>query len=391
MEKLPSFSWCFDRRGTLATTGVASVEMRVSYMRRCKVMATGVRLGRGEWRDGRVVKRGDAVALNRVLERMRGDVLRVLDEMMEEGMVDIMAIPDRMARMKGDGRTFLEWCRERAEVRKYGRAADSQERYDRFLRWFSAWGGIRYFSDVTDHGVLAMDAALKERGMTDYSKWNNYHRFLNSFIIDAMDAGLLRRNPYKWVNIRKDKESHGLHKYLTLEELRWVETARMGTESLERVRDLFVFQCYTCLAYHDLAAFDAGRLVDVGGGRWSYSGERGKTGKEYSFLLLRPAVAVLEKYGWRLPVLSNVKYNEYLKVVAQTAGVDKPITSHWARHTGATVLLNAGVDMETVARVLGHSSTKVTRSTYARLLDDTVVRKMLEAEREIGIKKDGKA
>lgn len=94
-------------------------------------------------------------------------------------------------------------------------------------------------------------------------------------------------------------------------------------------------------------------------------------------------MAVLEKYGWRLPILSNVKYNEYLKVMAQMAGVDKPITSHWARHTGATVLLNAGVDMETVARVLGHSSTKVTRSTYARLLDDTVVRKMLEAERAI--------
>ena len=94
-------------------------------------------------------------------------------------------------------------------------------------------------------------------------------------------------------------------------------------------------------------------------------------------------MAVLEKYGWRLPILSNVKYNEYLKVMAQMAGVDKPITSHWARHTGATVLLNAGVDMETVARVLGHSSTKVTRSTYARLLDDTVVRKMLEAEQAI--------
>ena len=54
------------------------------------------------------------------------------------------------------------------------------------------------------------------------------------------------------------------------------------------------------------------------------------------------------------------------------------------------MLLNAGVDMETVARVLGHSSTRVTRTTYARLLDDTVVRKMLEAEREIGIKKDGR-
>ena len=279
MEKMPTFSWTFDRRGTLATTGVASVEMRVTYMRKSKVMATGVRLGRGEWRDGRVVKRGDAVALNRVLERMRGDVLRVLDEMMEEGMVDIMAIPDRMARMKGDGRTFLGWCRERAEVRKYGRAEDSKERYDRFLRWFTAWGGIRYFSDVTDRGVLAMDAALKEKGMTDYSKWNNYHRFLNSFILDAMAAGLLRRNPYKWVNIRKDKESHGLHKYLTLEELRRIEEAQMGTDCLERVRDLFVFQCYTCLAYHDLASFDAGRLVDVGGGRCRIVGSVGRLGR----------------------------------------------------------------------------------------------------------------
>ena len=383
MEKIPKISWCFDRRNTLASTGLASIELRVTYARHSKVMATGVRVGRGEWRDGRVVRRSDAVELNRMLERLRSDVLRVIDTMMDEGMIDIMGIHDRMERMKGEGRTFIEWCKERAEVRKYGRAEDSQERYDRFLRWFVGWGKIRYFSDVTDHGVLAMDAALKEKGMTDYSKWNNYHRFLNSFILDAIDAGLIRRNPYKWLHIPRDKESHGLHKYLTRDELHRVERAQMGTESLERVRDLFVFQCYTCLSYHDLAAFDASKLVKVGEGRWTYSGERGKTGKEFTFLLLHPAVTVLEKYGWQLPILSNVKYNEYLKVVAQTAGVDKPITSHWARHTGATVLLNAGVDMETVARILGHSSTKVTRSTYAKLLDDTVVRKMLAAETQL--------
>ncbi len=383
MEKIPRISWCFDRRNTLASTGLASIEMRVTYARHSKVMATGVRVGRGEWRDGRVVRRSDAVELNRMLERLRSDVLRVIDTMMDEGMIDIMGIHDRMERMKGEGRTFIEWCKERAEVRKYGRAEDSQERYDRFLRWFVGWGKIRYFSDVTDHGVLTMDAALKEKGMTDYSKWNNYHRFLNSFILDAVDAGLLRRNPYKWLHIPRDKESHGLHKYLTRDELHRVERAQMGTESLERVRDLFVFQCYTCLSYHDLAAFDASKLVKVGEGRWTYSGERGKTGKEFTFLLLHPAVTVLEKYGWQLPILSNVKYNEYLKVVAQTAGVDKAITSHWARHTGATVLLNAGVDMETVARILGHSSTKVTRSTYAKLLDDTVVRKMLAAETQL--------
>ena len=125
MEKIPKISWCFDRRNTLASTGLASIEMRVTYARHSKVMATGVRVGRGEWRDGRVVRRSDAVELNRMLERLRSDVLRVIDTMMDEGMIDIMGIPDRMERMKGEGRTFIEWCKERAEVRKYGRAESS--------------------------------------------------------------------------------------------------------------------------------------------------------------------------------------------------------------------------------------------------------------------------
>ncbi len=110
-----------------------------------------------------------------------------------------------------------------------------------------------------------------------------------------------------------------------------------------------------------------------------YTARRGKTGVTFTFLLLPPALEVLRKYDGRLPILSNVKYNQYLKVVAQMAGVDKPLTTHWARHTGATLLLNAGVDMETVAKILGHTSTKITRSTYAKLLDDTVAREMEKA------------
>lgn len=101
---------------------------------------------------------------------------------------------------------------------------------------------------------------------------------------------------------------------------------------------------------------------------------------EFCFILLRPAMEILRKYGYRLPVVSNVKYNLYLKAVAQSAGIDKPLTTHWARHTGATLLLNEGVDMEVVAKILGHSSTKITRSTYAKLLDDTVAREMEKVE-----------
>jgi site-specific recombinase XerD len=75
----------------------------------------------------------------------------------------------------------------------------------------------------------------------------------------------------------------------------------------------------------------------------------------------------------KLPVISNVKYNEYLKIVAQSAGVDKPISSHWARHTGATLLLNEGVDMKVVSKICGHSSIRVTEQIYAKLIDETVV------------------
>ena len=66
-----------------------------------------------------------------------------------------------------------------------------------------------------------------------------------------------------------------------------------------------------------------------------YTGDRRKTGKPFTIPLLEPALKILEKYNGKLLVISNVKYNEYLKIVAQASGIDKPISTHWARHTGA--------------------------------------------------------
>lgn len=69
-----------------------------------------------------------------------------------------------------------------------------------------------------------------------------------------------------------------------------------------------------------------------------------------------------------------------LKILAQACGIDKPITSHWARHTGATLLLNNGVPLGIVSKVLGHSSTKMTEHVYAKLLDETVVEEITKFE-----------
>ena len=159
--------------------------------------------------------------------------------------------------------------------------------------------------------------------------------------------------------------------FLTEEELRRVAVVQLPTVSLRNVRDLFLFQCYTGLAYSDMAAFSREKVLERDG-RYILSGERVKTGKGYYVVLLPQAVDILERYGWRLPVISNEKYNAYLKVVAQGAGIDKPVSSHYARRTAGMILLNSGMPVEVVAKVLGHSSSRTTEKAYAKILDRTV-------------------
>ena len=118
-------------------------------------------------------------------------------------------------------------------------------------------------------------------------------------------------------------------------------------------------------------------------GRKVYIGHRGKTKIEYTVPVLSPALEILEKYHGKLPMLSNVKYNAYLKEVVAAAGIDKPVTTHWARHTGATLLLNAGVPIEIVSKVCGHSTIKMTEKIYAKLLPRTVVEAVNEIENKL--------
>lgn len=385
MAYIPTIAFVFDRRKTASTKQEGSVELRITHERKQKFMSTGIRVLPKEWKGGRVVGRIDASELNATLDELLLKVRRIINDMMENDNLNINIIPSMLVNKTSSTNkktSFIAFCRERAEVRKYGKTKDSQERYNRFMRFFEQWGGIRTFSDISDAAIIEMDKVLAEKKLIDSSKWNNYHRFLNSFIMDAVDEGLIRRNPYKHIRINRDKESRSLWKHLTAEEFDMIRTAKLPTACLEQVRDVFVFQVYTCMSYVDLAAFDFS-LVKMNNKDLVYSGTRGKTGQEYSFMLMRPAREILDKYSGKLPIISNVKYNAYLKALTQHAGIDKPLTSHWARHTGATLLLNSGVDMEVVAKVLGHSSTKITREVYAKLLDSTVYDAMRKAEKKI--------
>ena len=383
MNSTPLVALVFNRRHTATTTKEAAVELRVSYQKEQKYMSTGVRLLPKHWRRGMVINRVDAIQLNQTLEKLVVDVRKVILQMMDDGNIDIFSIPDKLKRLRSGNLTFLDFCDKRMKIRQYGKAVDSQERYTRFMKFFRSWGKIVEFEDITDLNIIALDEHLAARGLKPYSKWNNYHRFLNSFILDAIDEGYVKRNPYKWVRIEKEKSKGGIGKYLSPQEFAKVRDMDLPTESLQRVRDLFVFQTYTCLSYVDLNSFDAEKIEKVKGMK-VYIGTRAKTSQTFTIPLLKPALAILKKYNNHLPLISNVKYNEYLKVVAQNAGIDKPVSSHWARHTGATLLLNSGdVPMNIVQHILGHASQRMTEQVYAKRLDESIVDAMAKIDGKI--------
>lgn len=386
----PIFKLVYDRSKRASNSKEGAIELRITYNRIQKYATTGVRVLPKQWKNGFIVNRPDALELQETLDLFVTKARRVVNELMEAGTLDMQTVvaviggkeKEQSTANVPKQRLLVDYFMERASIRKYGRTEDSQARYDRFIRWFEAWGGMVTFDDVTEVNILKMDEALVRRGLKPYSIWNNYHRFLNSFIIDAMNEGLLRKNPYKGIHINRDPTADALNKFLTVEEFERIRDMPLPSDYLRRARDLFVFQTYTGLSYIDLQAFDVAMVREVKG-KPVYAGRRGKTNQQFTFLLMQPAMEVLKRYHMQLPMISNQKYNHYIKMVAVMAGVNKPVSSHWARHTCATMLLNHGVGMEVVSKVLGHSSTKITREVYAKLLDETVADAMAVVEDKI--------
>lgn len=378
--RTPVLTYVYNRYKAASTTQDAVVELRVSFNKHQKYMSTGIRLFPKEWQQGRVTNRTDALILNKTLDKLMIDVKTIVYEMIEDGNIDIYAIPARLEVKRSANDTLYTFCEKRAEFRKYGKAEDSQERYDRFLRFLKEYGKIRTFDDLREDKVMELDKYLKKQNdMKAKSRWNNYHRFLNSFIIDAQKEHLVQRNPYDSVKIDRGNDHDGIEKYLSPAEFAKLKQAVMSCKRLEKVQDLFIFQSYTCLSYKDLKHFDSKKIIPRGDKRY-YTGFRGKTKIDFTIPILPGAQAVLDKYNGKLPIISNVKYNKYVKEVVAEAGIDKHVTTHWARHTGATMLLNAGVSMQTVSKVCGHSSIKMTEKIYAKLLPETVVSAVYDVE-----------
>ena len=166
--------------------------------------------------------------------------------------------------------------------------------------------------------------------------------------------------------------------YLTKEELSAIEKKKFTIERLQMVKDLFLFSCYTGLAYIDTMNLTAGNIVKgIDGNDWLFT-RRQKTDTDVRIPLLPQAEELIKKYqdhpkainhGTLFPVISNQKTNAYLKEIADLCNINKAITFHIARHTFATtVTLSNGVPIESVSKMLGHTTIRSTQ-VYAKVVE----------------------
>lgn len=166
--------------------------------------------------------------------------------------------------------------------------------------------------------------------------------------------------------------------FLSEEEIQTIADKEFASDRLTQVRDVFLFCCFTGLAYIDVKNLKSSQIrKGVDGEQWIFT-NRQKTNTRSAIPLLPTAAKLIEKYACHplcinkdmaLPVPSNQKTNDYLKEIATVCEIDKTLTFHIARHTFATtVTLSNGVPIESVSKMLGHSSLKQTQH-YAKILD----------------------
>lgn len=199
---------------------------------------------------------------------------------------------------------------------------------------------------------------------------NKQMKMLKKILAFAVKERYLEVNPFTMV-LREEKLDYDV---LTKDEIVNLYGLQFIDSRIEAIRDMFVFQCYTGLAYSDMANLSREDIQDD-----VIIKRRKKTDIQFVIPLLSIAKEILEKYNYELPIISNQKYNQYLKVLADAVGMKKKLHSHLARHTFATLLLNNGVDMKTISRTLGHSSMKITEKIYASMMNETVVENIRKA------------
>lgn len=262
----------------------------------------------------------------------------------------------------------------------------------------------RHFSDFLDKQYKRNDLKLTELTYLVIREFDLYLRTvvgqnsntttktmktLKTITLLGQKMGVLLHDPFINHRFHLEPVNRG---FLTDEEILLIANKEIVIPRLELVRDIFIFSCFTGLAYIDVSNLTPDHIITLGDKQWIMT-QRQKTSVETNILLLDIPKAIIDKYcdnsaypkreNKLFPILSNQKMNAYLKEIADLCGIKKNLTFHLARHTFATMSLSKGVPMESVSKMLGHTNIKTTQ-IYARITNKKIEHDMEELAGKLG-------
>lgn len=365
------------------------------------VKATGIWISSGDWDKKAMRIRGanpEAITNNAALDALKVKILQIVNQLSvhgkpfnihtirqslegnENSQLTIMRIYEEqlteMKKLKGKdytSATIIKYRNTHLRLKQY-----MKYRYHR---------SDMYLYELNYQFMTGFEAFLKQKfNNSIVTCYKHYQRFTR-VIRKAMHKGYMEKYPFENYKIKLPKKKI---QYLTQAELDRIDQCDFKVERLNIIRDIFIFACYTGLAYAESESLTPDTITTGIDGELWLNIHRKKTKKEYQVPLFPRALEILEKYknhplclkrGKCLPVPSNVKFNAYLKEIGDIAGIpkSKPLVTHLARKTFATtVALTNGMNIGVLSKILGHNSIKVTLDSYGAIIDELMLRGVKE-------------
>jgi len=386
------------------------VYLRVAHNYENFNRATGIRIPAADWDKKAMRIRGatqEALTANATLNSLKVKVLQIINQLNVSGkpynihtiqkildgkeisQLTVLKIYDEqlaeMKKLKGKDYTA-------ATIIKY---ANTHLRLKQYMK-FKYRRSDMFLYELNYQFISGFEAFLKQKfNNSTTTCYKHYQRFTR-VIHKAMHKGYIEKYPFENYKIKLPKKRI---QYLTQEEIDRIDQCDFNVERLNIIRDVFIFACYTGLAYAEVEALTPDNITKGMDGELWLNIYRKKTKKEYQVPLLPRALEILEKYknhpqclkkGKCLPVPSNVKFNAYLKEIGDIAGIpkSKPLVTHLARKTFAsTVALSNGMNIGVLSKILGHNSIKVTIDSYGAIIDELMLRNVKDLKEKLSTKK----
>ena len=336
----------------------------------------------------------EAKRFNTSLDLVKTKLYQHKSEIKEDGKeLTALALKNAYLGIEEDPKTILSVFQEHNDWLKsligIDFAKGTWKRYEACYRHVKVFIQRKYkkkdlsLKEVSPIFIRDLEHYLKTECNCCHNTTTKYLRNFKKIIRIALSNGWMKVNPFANLKFHFDEVDMD---FLSEEELNKVMNKQFDIERLQQVKDVYLFCCFTGLAFVDVKSLSYSDIEDNNGKLWIKK-RRQKTKNWCNIPILEPALNIMDKYKNHLvciktdrilPVLTNQKMNAYLKEIADLCGIDKKLSTHTARHTFATtVTLSNHISIEVVSKMLGHSSINMTKK-YARVVDDLISKDMMK-------------